>query len=170
MIGELGFGLMSTIAVVIALIALAFRSFYAALASIIPNLFPIFAAGGVLYIAGFGLQFASAVALTVAFGLAVDDTIHFLYRLHLERKTVNTEGSDVTDPVVRATRQIGPVLILTTIVLVLGLAFTAFSGLPSLRMFGWLSAVTLLAALFGDLFLLPAFMNLEKRVRMNPKN
>ena len=53
---------------------------------------------------------------------------------------------------------------LTTIVLVLGLAVTAFSGLPSLRMFGWLSAITLFAALIGDLFFLPAFYNLEKRI------
>ena len=86
MIAELGFGLMSTIAIVVALIALVFRSFFAALASIIPNLFPIFAAGGMLYLSGYGLQFSSAVALTVAFGLAVNDTIHFLHRLHLERQ------------------------------------------------------------------------------------
>ena len=86
MIDELGFGLMSTIAIVVALIAVVFRSFFAALASIIPNLFPIFAAGGILYMMGHGLQFSSAVALTVAFWLAVNDTIHFLHRLHLERR------------------------------------------------------------------------------------
>ena len=140
MIGELGFGLMSTIAIVVALIAVVFRSFFAALASIIPNLFPIFAAGAVLYITGYGLQFSSAVALTVAFGLAVNDTIHFLHRLHLERQ------SGHKDAVTRTVKLMGPVLMLTTIVLVLGLAVTAFSGLPSLRMFGWLSAITLIAA------------------------
>ena len=158
MIGELGFGLMSTIAIVLALIALIFRSFYAALASIIPNLFPIFAAGGVLYMTGYGLQFSSAVALTVAFGLAVNDTIHFLHRLHLERRKGHV------DSVARTVKLIGPVLMLTTIVLVLGLAVTAFSGLPSLRMFGWLSAITLFAALIGDVVLLPAYYNLERRI------
>lgn len=158
MIGELGFGLMSTIAIVVALIALVFRSFFAALASIIPNLFPIFAAGGILYVTGHGLQFSSAVALTVAFGLAVNDTIHFLHRLHLERQKGHR------DSVTRTVKLMGPVLMLTTIVLVLGLAVTAFSGLPSLRMFGWLSAVTLFAALLGDVILLPAYYNLEKRI------
>ncbi len=158
MIGELGFGLMSTIAVVLALIAVIFRSFYAALASIIPNLFPIFAAGGVLYMAGYGLQFSSAVALTVAFGLAVNDTIHFLHRLHLERRKGHV------DSVTRTVKFMGPVLMLTTIVLILGLAVTAFSGLPSLRMFGWLSAITLFAALIGDLILLPAYYHLERRI------
>jgi uncharacterized protein len=158
MIGELGFGLMSTIAVVVALIALVFRSFYAALVSIIPNLFPIFAAGSVLYVTGYGLQFSSAVALTVAFGLAVNDTIHFLHRLHLERQKGHR------DSVTRTVKLMGPVLMLTTIVLILGLAVTAFSGLPSLRMFGWLSAITLFAALIGDVILLPAFYNLERRI------
>ena len=158
MIGELGFGLMSTIAVVVALIAVVFRSFFAALASIIPNLFPIFAAGAVLYITGYGLQFSSAVALTVAFGLAVNDTIHFLHRLHLERQNGHK------DAVTRTVKLMGPVLMLTTIVLVLGLAVTAFSGLPSLRMFGWLSAITLIAAFIGDIILLPAYFNLEKRI------
>ena len=136
-----------------------FRSFFAALASIIPNLFPIFAAGGVLYLSGYGLQFSSAVALTVAFGLAVNDSIHFLHRLHLERM----KGAYV-DSVTRTVQTIGPVLMLTTIVLICGLAVTAFSGLPSLRMFGWLSGVTLFAALIGDLVLLPAFYNLERRI------
>ncbi len=158
MISELAFGLMSTIAIVVALIALIFRSFFAALASIIPNLFPIFTAGGVLYLSGYGLQFSSAVALTVAFGLAVNDSIHFLHRLHLERQG----GHE--DSVSRTLEAIGPVLILTTIVLICGLAVTAFSGLPSLRMFGWLSGVTLFAALIGDVILLPAIYNLERRI------
>ena len=158
MIGELAFGLMSTMAIVVAIIALIFRSFFAALASIVPNLFPIFAAGGVLYFSGYGLQFSSAVALTVAFGLAVNDTIHFLHRLHLERQKGHR------DSILRTLRSIGPVLILTTIVLICGLAVTAFSGLPSLRMFGWLSAVTLFAALIGDMVLLPAFYSLERRI------
>ncbi len=158
MIADLGFGLMLTIAIVIALIAVIFRSLFAALVSIIPNLFPVFTAGGVLYLAGYGLQFSSVVALTVAFGLAVNDTIHFLHRLHLERQGGHT------DSVSRTLGYMGPVLILTTIVLILGLSITAFSGLPSLRMFGWLSAITLFAALIGDLVLLPALYNLEKRI------
>ena len=158
MIADMTFGLMSTIAIVMALIALIFRSFYAALASLIPNLFPIFAAGGALYLSGHGLQFASSVALTVVFGLGVNDTIHFLHQLYLERRQGHR------DSIVRTIKKLGPVLILTTLVLICGLAVTVFSGLPSLRLFGWLSALTLSAALIGDIILLPAFFHLERRI------
>jgi len=49
---------------------------------------------------------------------------------------------------------VGPALILTTVVLACGLVVTVFSDLPSLRLFGWLSAFSMIAALIADLFIL----------------
>ena len=49
---------------------------------------------------------------------------------------------------------VGPALILTTVVLACGLVVTVFSDLPSLRLFGWLSAFSMIAALVADLFIL----------------
>ena len=49
---------------------------------------------------------------------------------------------------------VGPALILTTVVLACGLVVTVFSDLPSLRLFGWLSAFSMVAALVADLFIL----------------
>ena len=49
---------------------------------------------------------------------------------------------------------VGPALILTTVVLACGLVVTVFSDLPSLRLFGWLSAFAMVAALIADLFIL----------------
>jgi uncharacterized protein len=54
------------------------------LASILPAMFPIVAAGSLLWLLGDGLQFASAVALAVSFGLGMSATVHFLNRLRLE--------------------------------------------------------------------------------------
>ena len=54
----------------------------------------------------------------------------------------------------RATVLIGPALILTAFVLACGLGALAFSGLPMLRLFGWLSAFAMLAALVADLLIL----------------
>ncbi len=69
----------------------------------------------------------------------------------------------------RATVLVGPALILTTLVLACGLVVTVFSDLPSLRMFGWLSAFSMVAALVADLFILrPTAMwliNLSERLR-----
>ena len=64
---------------------------------------------------------------------------------------------------------VGPALILTTVVLACGLVVTVFSDLPSLRLFGWLSAFAMVAALVADLFILrPTAMfliNLSERIR-----
>src|SRR5436853_6634233 len=120
------------------------------LVSILPGIFPIVLSGTVLWAIGEGLQFASVVALTVSFGLGLSATIHFLNRLRLESKP------GVSSPVAveRATVLVGPALILPTVVLACGLVVTVFSALPSLRLFGWLSAFAMIAALVADLVLL----------------
>jgi predicted RND superfamily exporter protein len=153
MIRQLNLGLMLAIVVVIALIGIAFRSFTIMWLSILPNLFPIVTAGAVLFLIGGGLEYASVIALTVAFGIAVDDTIHFLNRLHLETRHKERE---VLDGVAETLSRIGPVLVLTTLVLIAGLAATAISDLPSMRLFGQLFMTTLAAALIGDIIFLPA--------------
>ncbi|MDQ4134743.1 MAG: MMPL family transporter [Pseudomonadota bacterium] len=160
MIGQLNQGLTAEMVFVAALIGLAFRSFFVVVVSILPGLFPIVASGAVLAVLGEGLQFASIVALTVAFGLGLDATIHYLNRLRLEEKP----GEDPAEGIKRATVLVGPALILTSLVLACGLAVTVFSDLPSLRLFGWLSAFTLIAALIGDLLILPATVMLFRRV------
>jgi predicted RND superfamily exporter protein len=89
------------------------------------------------------------VALTVSFGLGLSATIHFLNRLRR-----GEAGVDEAQAVERATVLVGPALILTTVVLACGLVVTVFSDLPSLRLFGWLSAFSMIAALIADLFIL----------------
>ncbi len=170
MITQLNYGLISTVFVVVIMMSLVFNSLMIGIVSFIPNIFPIFAAGVSLYMSGNGLQFASVVALTVAFGLAVDDTIHYLHRMQLEDERAREEN---VGNLVRTMDVIGPVIILTTIVLILGLSVTVFSGLPSLRLFGWLNAVTLFAALIGVLIFLPACVATLRRLRgrpIKPKN
>jgi hypothetical protein len=162
MIGKLNRGLTIEIVFVAAFIGIAFRSFAVMLASILPGIFPVVLAGTVLWTMGEGLQFASVVALTVSFGLGLSATIHFLNRLRLEDKP----GQDPGIGVERATVLIGPALILTSVVLACGLAVMVFSDLPSLRLFGWLSAFAMLAALTADLLILrPTAMWLNQMAR-----
>jgi predicted RND superfamily exporter protein len=150
MIGKLNRGLTIEIIFVAAFIGLAFRSFVVMLVSILPGVFPILLSGALLYAMGEGLQFASIVALTVSFGLGLSATIHFLNRLRLEDRP----DRDPAIAVERATVLVGPALILTSVVLACGLAVTVFSDLPSLRLFGWLSAFAMIAALIADLLIL----------------
>ena len=150
MIERLSRGLTIEIVFVAAFIGLAFRSWKVMLLSIMPGIFPIVASGALLYAMGEGLQFASVVALTVSFGLGLSATIHFLNRLRLEERP----GENAAMSVERATILVGPALILTSVVLACGLAVTAFSDLPMLRLFGWLSAFAMIAALVADLLIL----------------
>ncbi|MGB9263757.1 MAG: RND transporter, partial [Pseudolabrys sp.] len=161
MIDKLSRGLTIEIVFVAAFIGLAFWSPVVMLISILPGLFPIVLAGTILLLTGQGLQFASVIALTVSFGLGLSATIHFLNRLQIEDIDPNPAVG-----VERATILVGPPLILTSAVLACGLAMTVLSGLPSLRLFGWLSAFSMVAALFADLFMLrPIAMFLSQLVR-----
>ena len=168
MIHKLGKGLTLEFAAVAIFIGLAFRSVSVTLVTVVTGVFPVVAAGGLLWALGAGLQFASVIALTISFGLGLSATIHFLNRLWRE------VGKD-PDPAVgvrRATVLVGPALILTSIVLVLGLAATAFSNLPMLKTFGWLSAFSMFAALVADLTILrpmmTVLMQIESRLRGRP--
>ena len=162
MIGKLNRGLTVEIVFVSAFMGIMFRSVVVMLASILPGIFPVVLAGTVLWLMGEGLQFASVVALTVSFGLGLSATIHFLNRLRLEDRP----GADPAIAVERATVLIGPALILTSVVLACGLAVMVFSDLPSLRLFGWLSAFAMLAALTADLLILrPTAMWLSQVAR-----
>src|SRR4030081_3826363 len=165
MIEKLNRGLTIEFALVAIFIGLAFRSVVVMLSCILPGIFPVVLSGTVLWLLGEGLQFASVVALTVSFGLGLSATIHFLNRLRLESKP----GVSPELAVERATVLVGPALILTTVVLACGLVVTVFSDLPSLRLFGWLSAFSMVAALVADLFILrPTAMfliNLSQRLR-----
>jgi hypothetical protein len=161
MIDKLSDGLTIEIAFVAAFIGLAFWSPVVMLISILPGLFPIVLAGCMLLLTGQGLQFASVIALTVSFGLGLSATIHFLNRLQIE-----DIDPDPAVGVERATILVGPPLILTSAVLACGLAMTVLSSLPSLRLFGWLSAFAMVAALVADMFMLrPIAMFLSKVVR-----
>lgn len=150
MIEKLNRGLTVEFALVAIFIGLAFRSWVVMFACILPGIFPVVMSGTVLWAMGEGLQFASVVALTVSFGLGLSATIHFLNRLRLESRPGVGSGLAVE----RATVLVGPALILTTVVLACGLVVTVFSDLPSLRLFGWLSAFSMVAALVADLFIL----------------
>lgn len=151
-IGQLNRSLFSAIIVVIVLIGITFRSLRTALLSVLPTQFALVATGAFLHTLGWGLEYASIMALTIAYGLAVDDTIHFLSRFAHERGERPTAAAAVYHTVAR----IGPIVVLSTVVLMVGMAVTAFSGVPPTRTFGQLTIATLLFALIGIMLILPA--------------
>jgi len=160
MIGQLNEALPLCVAFAAVLLAIAFRSVFVGLVSLLPGLFPVVTSGAILWLMGGGLEFASVVALLVVFGLAIDALIHFFNRLRLEeRKEPRAEIA-----IRNARVLVGPAIILTTLVLAFGLGVTVFSDLPSLRTFGFVCGTTLLASLIADLVFLPALIMLVRKV------
>jgi len=150
MIDKLNRALTIEFAFIAAFIGLAFRSARIGLACLPSGIFPVVAGGALLRLFGYGLQFSGVIALFVSFGLGLSATIHFLNRMTQERRA----DQDPAIAVEQATVLMGPALILTTLVLACGLAALVFSNLPPLRLFGWLGALAILAALVSDLLIL----------------
>jgi uncharacterized protein len=163
LISELNWGLVGDIFLVFVFLGIVLRSALAGVASVLPSLFPIFATGALLWWTGEGLQFASIIAITVAFSLAIDSTVHFINRFRLEEDRLGGARGTAHEALMRTAHHIGPAVVLTTIVLALGLGVTMLSHLPSLRLFGRLAGVCLFASLIGQLVLLPAVITLFRR-------
>ena len=136
-------------------IGFAFMSWRIGVVSIIPNLFPILGTEAYLWLAGAGLQLTTVLALTIAFGIAVNDTIHFLAHYVQERRE---QRHNHLEAVKQTLERIGGAIIATTVILCAGTAIVAFSELPQVALFGQLFVTTLVLALVGDLFILPALL------------
>ena len=162
LIGDLNWGLVGDMFVIFIFLGIALRSVLAGVTSVLPSLFPIFATGALLHWFGEGLQFASIIAITVAFSLAIDSTIHFLNRFRIEETRPGV--ADTHEALIRTVHHIGPAVVLTTIVLALGLGVTILSHLPSLRLFGRLAGICLAASLIGQLVILPATIALFRQL------
>ncbi len=163
LISEMNWGLIGDIFVIFIFLGIALRSVMVGVSSVLPSLFPIFSTGALLWATGQGMQFASIMALTVAFALAIDSTIHFLNRFRIEEERIGPGPDSARQALMATAHHIGPAVVLTTIVLALGLGVTMLSHLPSLRLFGELAAICLAASLVGQLVILPATIALFRR-------
>jgi len=153
-ISSLAEGLLVAAGAIFLVMMLEFRSLRMALVSLLPNVFPLVFVGGLMVAADIPLQVATALVFTVLLGLAVDDTIHVLARYRRERAA----GHDVRTAVERSARMVGRALLVTTTVLVCGFAPSLISSMPTSVVFTALVMVGLVAALIGDLVLLPALL------------
>ena len=113
-----------------------------------------------MWLTGQPLSFTSGIALTIAFGIAVDDTAHVLNRL---RSVARQRGALDEAAVAQAMREITPALVLTSLVLIAGIVGTLFSSVPGLVTFGTLTIAVFVLALLGVIVLLPALLTTALR-------
>jgi predicted RND superfamily exporter protein len=138
---------------------LVLRSVKIGLLSLIPNLFPLLLIFGVMGLLGIPLDTSTALIAVIALGIAVDDTIHFLTEYNLYRKKQHSLPTSLELAIVNK----GLAIVATSVILCIGFGVLVFSSFVPTIYFGLLSALVMLAALVGDLILLPAIMLLKKR-------
>ncbi|MCX7768216.1 MAG: efflux RND transporter permease subunit [Flavobacteriales bacterium] len=147
---------MALAVVVIALLmALLFRQVKMVVISLIPNVLPLVFTAGLMGIAGIPLKPSTMLAFGIALGIAVDDTIHFLSRY---RQEMRLEGPHARSAVVVALRETGLSMAYTSIILFFGFSVFILSEFGGTKALGMLVSFTLLAAMFTNLFLLPALL------------
>jgi len=159
MIREMALSLAAAGVLIFGIIMLALRSVVLGAISFLPNLLPLAVTFGLLGILGEPLRYNSALALTICLGVAVDDTVHLLFRYRRARQ----EGFLPADAVRTALPAVGAALVNSTLILTAGLGMLLFSSLPTIRLFGVICIVTFLIALAADLILLPAMLRLFDR-------
>jgi uncharacterized protein len=160
-IRDFALGLALAAAVIFVVLSLAFRSLRLGAVSLLPNAFPLVVAAAGLTLTGLELQVSSVLAFTVLLGIAVDDTIHFVCRYQRELRRTGS----VDEALLAAFMAVGRALVMTTAALGSGFAVSLFSSLPTTRLFALIVTVGLLAALIGDLILLPASIAVMERRR-----
>ena len=143
------------VGVVTLLAVVLLRSIPLALLSLVPNLIPILGVEAVLVAWDRPLTLTGAIGLTIAFGIAVDDTIHLLNRLRLARASL---GHPTRAEIAEAIETTVPPVVTTSLILFAGLGMTVFSALPSAALFGQLVTGALVLALLADLFLFPSLL------------
>lgn len=129
------------------------------LVSMYPNLFPIVVTIGMMGWVGIPMDMFSMLIGSIAIGLVVDDTIHFMHQF---RRYYDQTGS-AQEAVNRTLTSTGRALLLTTLVLATGFGVFVFSAMVNLFYFGLLTAFTLVLALMADLVIAPALMLLLNR-------
>lgn len=152
-------GLAFSILIVALIMGLIYRSVSMMLISMVPNIFPLIAVAGIMGFFGIELKISTAIVFTIAFGIAVDDTIHLLGKFKFELM----KGRSVMYAMKRAYLTTGKAMILTSLILCSGFLLLVFSSFMGSVYMGILLCVTLLFALIADLTLLPILIVLFYR-------
>ena len=139
-----------------------FRSFRMILVSLIPNLLPLIITAGLMGFLGVPIKPSTILVFSIAFGISVDDTIHFLAKYRQELIANNWK---IKKSVYAALRETGVSMFYTSIVLFFGFSVFTISSFGGTVALGALVSVTLVFAMLANLMLLPSLLlSLEKSI------
>jgi predicted RND superfamily exporter protein len=141
-------------AAILMMFVVLFRSLRVALVAMVPNLLPIAAVLGLMGYTSVPLDMNNIMIASVTLGIAVDDTIHYLFRYRLEY----ARDRDPVAAMYRSHASIGRAIIITSVVITAGFSVLAFSNFKPTIYFGVFTAFSMVAALLGALTILPALL------------
>ncbi|WP_416864218.1 MAG: efflux RND transporter permease subunit [Imperialibacter sp.] len=150
-------GILTAISISSLVVLLFFRSIKITAISLIVNMLPLLVASGMMGLFGIDLKVSTALIFTIVYGIAVDDTIHFLnnYRKHRRsqshRKAILSSAAEMTNP-----------MVFTSVVLMSGFLILSASSFQSIHTMGIMISFSMVVAVIADLLLLPALLVLGK--------
>lgn len=162
LINNLAISLSLAILLIAIFMAFMFRSFRMIIISLVPNIFPLLITAGLMGYLGVPLKPSTILVFSIAFGISVDDTIHFLAKYRQELIANNWR---IKHSVYAALRETGVSMFYTSIVLFFGFLVFTVSSFGGTIALGGLVSITLLFAMVSNLLLLPSLLlSLEKSI------
>ncbi len=162
LINNLVISLSLAILLIAIFMAFLFRSFRMIIISLIPNIFPLLITAGLMGYLGVPIKPSTILVFSIAFGISVDDTIHFLAKYRQELIANNWR---IKQSVYAALKETGVSMFYTSIVLFFGFLVFTVSSFGGTIALGGLVSITLLFAMVSNLLLLPSLLlSLEKKI------
>lgn len=150
--------------VVSLLLVLMLRSVSRGLIAMIPNLLPAFFLLGLMGILGIAIDPLTILAGGIVIGISVDDTVHLTHSTFRSAWAIRDQDAGL-DNLLRATRDSGTSIFVTSLVTGVGFAVFMLFPQPAIKLLGGLCAMAIAAALFADLVVLPALLSLLNDIR-----
>lgn len=155
LVKNLAFSLLLAVGIITLLMSFIFSSVKMIIISLIPNMIPLILTAGMMGYFGIAIKPSTIIIFSIALGISVDNTIHYLsrYRLHLK-----TNRWDIQKSVVGALYETGYSMIFSVTVLFFGFYIFTFSSFGGTEALGYLVSFTLLVALLTNLIVLPSLL------------
>ncbi|MBK9147210.1 MAG: MMPL family transporter [Flavobacteriales bacterium] len=162
MVKNLAISLAMAVAIIALLMAMLLGSARMMLISLVPNMVPLVATAGLMGFMDIPVKPSTILVFSVAFGIAVDDAIHYLARY---RMAMRTGATTIREAAIAALHEAGVSMMYTSIVLFCGFSLFSFSEFGGTRALGLLVSFTLLVAMLTNLIILPALLlSFEKSI------
>ncbi len=163
LIKNLILSMLLAILIISVLMAMLFSSGRMVFISIIPNMIPLILTAGLMGYFGIPLKPSTVLVFSIAFGISIDDTLHFLARYRQELKN---NGWRIAEAVKKAIEETGISMFYTSVILFFGFSVFLSSSFGGTKALGMLVSITLFFAMITNLILLPSFiMTLDKFIR-----